>query len=76
MRPCSNKKSSPPTCHKHRALLLFGKYPRTSDTDNGISGFITTVWDFQVSRLFLTIVLLTCALSHIDGTSLIDARHD
>ena len=41
-----------------------------------MSGFITTVWGFQVSSLFCNIVLSSSALTHSDGTPVIDARHD
>lgn len=76
MRPWRNKKFSRHANHKHHALLPFSKCPRASDADNGISGFITTVWDFQVPSLFCHFVLSTCASARLEGTPLIDARHD
>lgn len=76
MRPLFHKNPFTWPNQKDGALLPFNKCPRTSNQDNGMSGFITTVWGFQVSSLFCNIVLSTSALTHCDGTPVIDARHD
>lgn len=53
MRPLFHKNAFTWPNQKDGALLPFNKCPRTSNQDNGMSGFMTTVWGFQVSSLFL-----------------------